>query len=355
MGETMVPANGVDLCLETFGEPDAPAVLLIAAGARSMDWWEEGFCRRLAAGGRFVIRYDHRDTGRSTSFPAGDPPYTQVDMAGDALGVLDALGIARAHIVGLSLGGGLAQRLAVEDPPRLRTVTLMSTSPGPVDEPASARTATPTSTSPGPIDEPPSARTATPTSTSPGPVDEPPSARTATPTSTSPGPIDEPPSARTATPTSTFSGPVGESPAAAAWRRPPRTDFSDRAAAVDELVACVSAIGGRLTADPEHLRRLAERVYDRTTDPAAACRNHWLAGCGPPVRDRLGTVDLPTLIMHGTVDPLFSMAHPAALAREIPAARLVPLPGVGHEFPPRAVWDVVVEEILRHTASTTRP
>ena len=148
--------------------------------------------------------------------------------------------------------------------------------------------------------------------------------------STSPGLVDEPP--------------------AAAWRRAPRTDFSDRAAAVDELVACVSAIGGRFTADPEHLRQLAERGYDRTTDPAAAYRNHWLAGCGPPVRDRLGTVDLPTLIMHGTVDPLFSMAHPAALAREIPAARLVPLPGVGHEFPPRAVWEVVVEEILRHTA-----
>ena len=274
MGETMVPANGVDLCLETFGEPDAPAVLLIAAGARSMDWWEEGFCRLLAGGGRFVIRYDHRDTGRSTSFPAGDPPYTQVDMAEDALGVLDALGIARAHIVGLSLGGGLAQRLAVEDPPRLRTVTLMSTSPGLVDQPR----------------------------------------------------------------------------ATAVRRRPPGTDYSNRAAAVDELVACVSAIGGRLTADPEQLRQLAERVYDRTTDPAAACRNHWLAGCGPPVRDRLGTVDVPTLIMHGTADPLFSMAHPAALAREIPAARLVPLPGVGHEFPPQAVWDVVVAELLRHTA-----
>ena len=295
MGETMVPANGVDLCLETFGEPDAPAVLLIAAGARSMDWWEEGFCRRLASGGRFVIRYDHRDTGRSTSFPAGAPPYTQVDMAEDALGVLDALGIARAHIVGLSFGGGLAQRLAVDDPPRLRTVTLMSTSPGQVDEPPAA----------------------TP--------------RTLPLISTEPGQVEEP-------------------PAAAAWHRPPRTDFSNRAAAVDELVACVSAIGGRFTADPEHLRQLAERVYDRTTDPAAAYRNHWLAGCGPPVRDRLGTVDVPTLIMHGTVDPLFSMAHPAALAREIPAARLVPLPGVGHEFPPRAVWDVVVEEILRHTA-----
>jgi pimeloyl-ACP methyl ester carboxylesterase len=316
MGETMVPANGVDLCLETFGEPDAPAVLLIAAGARSMDWWEEGFCRRLAGGGRFVIRYDHRDTGRSTSFPAGDPPYTQVDMAGDALGVLDALGIARAHIVGLSLGGGLAQRLAVEDPPRLRTVTLMSTSPRFVDE---APTANP--------------RTATPMSTSPRFVDEAPTAnpRTATPMSTSPGLVDEP-------------------PATAARRRPPGSDYSNRAAAVEELVACVSAAGGRFTAGLEQLRQLAERVYDRTTDPAAACRNHWLAGCGPPVRDRLGTVDLPTLIMHGTADPLFSMAHPAALAREIPAARLVPLPGVGHEFPPQAVWDVVVEEILRHTS-----
>jgi pimeloyl-ACP methyl ester carboxylesterase len=274
MGETMVPANGVDLCLEAFGRRDDPAVLLIAGGARSMDWWEDGFCRRLADGGRFVIRYDHRDTGRSTSFPAGAPPYSQVDMAEDALGVLDALGVARAHIVGLSLGGGLAQRLAVEDPPRLRTLTLISTTPGPVDE----------------------------------------------------------------------------APAGTVRPRPPRTDWSDRAAAVDELVACVTAVGGPFTADAAHLRQLAERVFDRTTDPAAAYRNHWLAACGPPVRDRLGTVGVPTLVMHGTVDPLLSMAHPAALTREIPDARLVPLPGVGHEFPPQAVWSVVIEEILRHTA-----
>ncbi|MEU8613584.1 alpha/beta hydrolase [Actinoplanes sp. NPDC048791] len=274
MGETMVPANGVDLCLEAFGRRDDPAVLLIAGGARSMDWWEDGFCRRLADGGRFVIRYDHRDTGRSTSFPAGAPPYSQVDMAEDALGVLDALGVARAHIVGLSLGGGLAQRLAVEDPPRLRTLTLISTTPGLIDE----------------------------------------------------------------------------SPAGTVPPRPPRTDWSDRAAAVDELVACVAAVGGPFTADTTHLRQLAERVFDRTTDPAAAYSNHWLAACGPPVRDRLGTVGVPTLVMHGTVDPLLSMAHPAALAREIPDARLVPLPGVGHEFPPQAVWGVVIEEILRHTA-----
>src|SRR3982751_2720845 len=99
--ETMVPVNGIELCTESFGEPTDPAVLLIAGGASSMDWWEDEFCRRLAAGGGHVIRYDHRDTGRSTSFPAGAPPYSGVDLAHDALGVLDALGVSKAHVVGL--------------------------------------------------------------------------------------------------------------------------------------------------------------------------------------------------------------------------------------------------------------
>src|SRR5918998_5634573 len=112
-GETMVPANGVDLCVETFREPSDAPVLLLAGGASSMDWWEDEFCRRLAAGGRFVIRYDHRDTGRSTSFPAGAPPYAQTDLAADALGLLDTLGEQQAHVVGLSMGGRLAQLIAV--------------------------------------------------------------------------------------------------------------------------------------------------------------------------------------------------------------------------------------------------
>src|SRR5690348_18492069 len=109
VAETL-PVNGIELCADTFGEPSDPALLLIAGGASSMDWWEDEFCRRLAAGGRFVIRYDHRDTGRSTSFPAGAPPYSDVDLAHDALGVLDNLGVHRAHLVGLSMGGLLAQR-----------------------------------------------------------------------------------------------------------------------------------------------------------------------------------------------------------------------------------------------------
>src|SRR3954449_13202735 len=124
--ETMMPVNGIELCVETFGEPDDPALLLFAGGASSMDWWEDEFCRRLAAGGRFVIRYDHRDTGRSTSYPAGRPGYTDADLANDGLGVLDAFGVHRAHIVGLSMGGALAQRIAVERPHRLLSLTLMS-------------------------------------------------------------------------------------------------------------------------------------------------------------------------------------------------------------------------------------
>ena len=129
MGAAMLPANGIDICVETFGERTDPPLLLIAGGASSMDWWEDEFCRRLAAGGRYVIRYDHRDTGRSTCFTAGAPPYSTQDLADDALGLLGALGVTRAHIVGLSLGGGLAQRIAVEHPARVRTLTLMSTCP----------------------------------------------------------------------------------------------------------------------------------------------------------------------------------------------------------------------------------
>jgi pimeloyl-ACP methyl ester carboxylesterase len=129
MTERMVSANGVELCVETFGDPEAPPVLLISGAAASMDWWDPELCGRLAAGGRFVIRYDHRDTGRSMSYPAGAPGYTGPDLAGDAAGLIDAVAGGRAHLVGLSMGGGIAQYLAVEQPDRVSTLTLMSSSP----------------------------------------------------------------------------------------------------------------------------------------------------------------------------------------------------------------------------------
>ena len=88
--------NGVDLCVDTAGDAADPAILLIGGMGSSMDWWDEEFCQRLAAGGRFVIRYDHRDTGRSVSYPAGAPGYTGADLAADAAGVLDAPGAERS-------------------------------------------------------------------------------------------------------------------------------------------------------------------------------------------------------------------------------------------------------------------
>jgi pimeloyl-ACP methyl ester carboxylesterase len=129
-GERMVTANGVALCVQTFGDPADPAVLLIHGASASMLWWEAGLCERLAAGGRFVIRYDHRDTGRSVNYPAGRPGYAFRDMPDDALGVLDALGVDRAHLVGRSMGGGIAVLAAARRPERVRSLTLVTTSPG---------------------------------------------------------------------------------------------------------------------------------------------------------------------------------------------------------------------------------
>src|SRR5262249_61379253 len=130
MTGAMVHVNGVELCVETFGAAPAPKILLIAGAAWSMDWWDGEFCQRLAAGGRFVIRYDHRDTGRSVSYPPGAPGYTGLDLIGDAVALIDSLAGGRAHVVGLSMGGGIAQYLGVEHPDRVATLTLMSTSPG---------------------------------------------------------------------------------------------------------------------------------------------------------------------------------------------------------------------------------
>ncbi len=126
--------NGVELAVETFGEPGDPAILLIAGMNSTMDGWDPAFCRRLADGPRYVIRYDHRDTGGSTTSPPLRPDYTAQDLADDPLGILDGLGLARAHLVGVSMGGALAQVIGLDHPERVESLTLIATTSGPADD-----------------------------------------------------------------------------------------------------------------------------------------------------------------------------------------------------------------------------
>jgi len=276
----MVRANGVDICVGTVGDPDDPAMLLIHGAASSMDWWEDEFCARLAAGGRFVVRYDHRDTGRSVTGAPGEPDYTMDDLVADPIGVLDALGLARAHVMGMSMGGAIAQLLALDHADRVATLTLVATSPS------------------------------------------------------GPGADGLPPM-------------TDELQAHFAAPRP-EPDWSDRAAVVEWLVEVIRPYAGSHPVDEGALRRLAERVVDRSTDVAAGA-NHFAVEGGGPWRHRLGGITAPTLVVHGAEDPLFPLPHGRALADEIPGARLLILDRTGHELP-RPTWDVVVPAVLAHTA-----
>jgi pimeloyl-ACP methyl ester carboxylesterase len=282
--ERIVRANGVELCVETFGDPADPAILLIAGSGGSMLSWDEEFCERLGAGSRLVIRYDQRDTGRSVTYEPGAPEYTGPDVVEDAVGILDALGVDRAHVVGISMGGGIAQFVALDHPDRVASLTLISTSPGTgADLPGISTELR-----------------------------------------------------------AHFAGATAE------------PDWSDRAAVIDYIVEDARPYAGKSRPfDEAAWRDLAGRDFDRTINIASSMTNHSLVEGGGSWRERLGEIRVPTLVLHGTEDPLFPYEHGEALANEIPGARLVPLEETGHELP-RAVWDVVVPAILRLSDAGSR-
>ncbi len=128
MSEKIFKINGIDICTESFGNPKNPAVLLIMGATCSMVYWDEEFCELLASTGKFVIRFDNRDVGRSVAYEPRTSNYTVTDMAEDAIGVLDAYHIDKAHLFGMSLGGMIAQIAAVKHPERILTLTLLATS-----------------------------------------------------------------------------------------------------------------------------------------------------------------------------------------------------------------------------------
>jgi pimeloyl-ACP methyl ester carboxylesterase len=281
-GQRIIEVNDVDLCVDTTGDAADPAILLIGGMGASMDWWEEEFCHRLAAGGRFVIRYDHRDTGRSVSYPAGAPGYTGADLAADAAGVLDALGRRSAHLAGISMGGALAQQVALAHPGRVDSLVLISTSPA-----------------------------------VPG----------------GPGRAELPP--------------MSEELRAYFAAEVPRPDWTERTAVIDYIVDYERRLEAAHYFDEAHVRALVERIVDRTNDMAASAMNHALAEEGELPSGRLDDITAPTLVIHGTADPLFPYGHGEALAGAIPRAELLPLEGVGHQMPPRAWWTSVIAAMLR--------
>jgi pimeloyl-ACP methyl ester carboxylesterase len=276
--ERMIEANGVELCTEPFGDPRDPPILLIMGTGASMLWWDESFCQMLLGNGRFVVRYDHRDTGRSVTYEPGHPQYTGADLVLDAVGVLDAYGISAAHVVGVSAGGALAQLLALDFPDRVQSLVLVSTSPALPDQ------------------------------------------------------RELPP------PTEDF----------ARFVKTTEVDWSDAESVIEYLVDYSRVLAGGVRAfDERATRDFIRRDVERARNIAAA-QNHDILPDDNRPRAPLSSIAAPTLVIHGTADPMFPLEHGEALAQTIPGAKLLPLDGAGHGVD-RADWVTIVNAIAEHT------
>ncbi|QRK12158.1 alpha/beta hydrolase [Archangium violaceum] len=292
MAERMVKSNGVELWTESFGEPGNPPLLLVMGASVQGIAWPEELIELLVAGGYYVIRYDHRDTGQSTCFDFQKNPYTLLDMAEDAVGVLDAYGIAAAHLVGASMGGMICQLVSIHHPERVLTLTLMLSTPLRAGrmETFQGRATTETLPPPAPF--------------------------------------------------------VCELLMAAASKPP-----GNRQEAIDSQVKMVRALSGSVAPfDEQECRRRVERMFDRARDPAASA-NHGLVPL--PTREQaeaLKHLRVPTLVIHGTDDPMLPPAHGVAAAEAIPGARLLMLEGLGHDLP-RPLFGEIARALLAHADS----
>ncbi len=129
MKEKVIKTNDIKLYTESFGSENNPAILLVAGATVSMLYWDAEFCQQLAEKGFFVIRYDHRDVGKSMFYEPGTTPYNIVDLTSDAISILDDYNIDKAHFVGMSLGGLISQIASIKYSDRVQTLTLLATGP----------------------------------------------------------------------------------------------------------------------------------------------------------------------------------------------------------------------------------
>ena len=284
-------ANGIDLCYEIFGDADAEPMLLIMGLGGQMIHWEDDFCRQLAARGFRVIRFDNRDIGKSSKLSGGKrltpiellklrflkipvaAPYKLRDMADDAIGLMEALGVKSAHVVGMSMGGMIAQEIAISYPQRVRSlISIMSTTGNPK----------------------------------------------------MPQPTRQ---------------------AAVLFMAPPPTTKEEYFARFAQTWKILRV--GSFPEDEALDRSRAERTFARGLNPAGVGRQFRAVLASGSRKERLHTVRAPTLVIHGTVDPLVPPANGKDTAASIPGAKLLMIEGMGHALP-IPMWPQIIDAIDKH-------
>jgi pimeloyl-ACP methyl ester carboxylesterase len=284
-------ANGIDICYEIFGDPNAEPMLLIMGLGAQMIHWDDDFCRQLAARGFRVIRFDNRDIGKSSKLSGGKrltplellkmrflkipvaAPYKIRDMAEDVVGLMDALHVKSAHLVGASMGGMIAQEVAILFPQRVRSLTsIMSTTGDP----------------------------------------------------------KVPPPSREAS--------------ALLMAPPPATkeEYFERFAQTWKVLRV-----GSFPEDEALDRSRAERTYERGLNPAGVGRQLRAILASGSRKERLASVKVPTLVIHGTVDPLVRPEGGKFTTAAIPGAKLLMIEGMGHALP-IPMWPQIIDRIDKH-------
>lgn len=268
----------ISLATQEFGESDRPAILLVMGATASMMGWPDRLCTDLASHGFRVTRFDHRDTGDSTTVPPCEADYAVEDMMADVIAILDDFGVDRAHLVGMSLGGYIGQMIAVDQPARVETLTLIASEPLGWDG--------------------------------------------------DPLPHITP-------------------EFMAHFSALETLDWTDLAGVEDFLVGIDALSGGTgHRFDAAASRAQVRRMLSRTASPASMF-NHATVTTRQDWTGKYRQVEQPTLVIHGTDDPVLPIENGRALATAIAHAKLVELAGVGHELPAERIPGIA-NLIARH-------
>ena len=286
-------ANGLTIEYDTTGDPADPVVLLVMGLGAQLIHWPDGFCRTLADRGFFVVRYDNRDVGLSSKLDSagvpdlaalmqgtGDSPYRLSDMAADGIALLDALGLEAAHVVGASMGGMIAQHMALDHPARVLSLcSIMSTPTGRMEA--------------------------------------------------------DPPTPE----------------ANAVLFRPAPAGREESVAAAVEASKVIGSPG--FPRDEDAIRDRAGRAYDRGFFPLGLMRQLAAIMSAGDWSPRLASLDMATLVIHGDADPLVRPSWGRKTAEAIPGARLLLIPGMGHDLPEGA-WPLVVDAVVANTEAAIK-